>query len=276
MARTTVAYQGEPGAFSEQAARAMFARSTRLYPCTQFSEVFQHASKRGAHFGIIPIENSLFGSVHENYDHLLRSKLFIVGELKLRIRHQLMALPGTRLKDIKTVFSHPQALGQCERFLRALKGVETKPFYDTAGAAKMVADEKRFDAAAIASEQAAKTYGLKILKRNIEDNHNNFTRFLLLSKKPVTPKVRPKTSLVFSVRDVPGALFKALAVFALREINLHKIESRPLVGRPWEYLFYLDISGRPSDKIVRQAIAHLGEFCTFIRILGSYEAGKTV
>ncbi len=276
MAKLSVGYQGERGAFSEQAARLFFGGRARLHPFAQFSEVFRHASKRGAQYGVIPIENSLFGSVHENYDHLIRSNLSIVGEVKLRIRHQFMALPGTRLKEIKQVFSHPQALGQCQQFLRSLKRVKSHAFYDTAGAAKMLAAEELHDAAAIASERAARTYGLKILKRNIEDNHNNFTRFLVLSKKPIIPKANPKTSLVFSVRDVPGALFKALAVFALREINLHKIESRPLVGRPWEYLFYLDISGRPTDTMVRQAISHLREFCTGLRILGSYEAGKTV
>ncbi|MBM4170094.1 MAG: prephenate dehydratase [Ignavibacteria bacterium] len=275
MAILSVGYQGERGAYSEQAARLFFRGKARLVPYAQFSEVFRHASKGGAHFSVIPIENSLFGSVHENYDHLIRSKLSIVGEIKLKIQHQLMASRGTTLKEIRTVYSHPQALGQCQEFLRSLKRVETRAFYDTAGAAKMLARENLRDAAAIASEQAAKTYGLKILKRNIEDNHHNFTRFLVLSTRPIKPKLHPKTSLVFSVRDVPGALFKALAVFALRDINLHKIESRPLVGRPWEYLFYLDISGCPGDPIVRQAVSHLREFCTFLRILGSYEAGKT-
>lgn len=273
---TTIAYQGEPGAFSEQAARGVFGTNARLLPMAEFKHVFHHVTKHPSHLGIVPIENSVYGSVHQNYDLLLRNKLHIVGELKLRIQLHLMALPGTTLKDLRFVYSHPQALGQCEDFLRSLHHVNVVAFYDTAGSAKMIREQTKGDAAALASARAAGVYGLRILKRNVESNHHNYTRFIVLSAKPVAPERDGKMSLVFAVKNIPGALFKGLAVFALREINLLKIESRPLVGKPWEYLFYLDIEGSPHDDRVQQALAHLGELATFVRILGSYPAGKTV
>jgi prephenate dehydratase len=271
----TVAYQGEPGAFSEQAARSLFPRA-RLLPLGTFKDVFQFATKHPAAFGIIPIENSVFGSVHQNYDLLLRHRLHIVGELKLRIQLHLMALPGVKMEGIRFVYSHPQALGQCEDFLRTMHGVNVVAYYDTAGSAKMIKEELRRDAAALASARAAKTYGLHILKRNVESNHHNYTRFIVLSRRATSARVNGKMSLVFSVKNIPGALFKALAVFALREINLLKIESRPLVGRPWEYLFYLDIEGKPTAPHVRQALEHLSELASFVRVLGSYPVGKTI
>ncbi|HAV23378.1 MAG TPA: prephenate dehydratase [Bacteroidetes bacterium] len=272
----TIAYQGEPGAFSEQAAQSFFGPSARLLPLESFKDVFQHAAKHPANFGIVPIENSVYGSVHQNYDLLLRHKLFIVGELKLRIQLHVMALRGVSLKAIRFIYSHPQALGQCEEFLRSLKGASVVAYYDTAGSAKMIQEEGRRDAAALASARAAQAYGLRILRRNVESNHHNYTRFIVLSRRATVPTRHAKMSLVFAVKDIPGALFKALAVFALREINLLKIESRPLVGRPWEYLFYLDIEGTQSDERVRQALDHLGELATFVRILGCYPAGKTI
>lgn len=272
----TVAYQGEPGAFSEQAAKSFFGSKARLVPLTTFKDVFRHATQHRSHFGILPIENSVFGSVHQNYDMLLRHKLHIVGEVKLRIQLHLMALPGVELPKVKSIYSHPQALGQCEEYLRTLHTVNVAAYYDTAGAAKMVRNEHRYDAAAVASARAAKTYGLRILKRNVESNHHNFTRFIVLSAKSILPPDASKTSLVFSVRDMPGALFKALAVFALREVNMLKIESRPLVGRPWEYLFYVDVEGSPREIRLTQALNHLKELTTFMRILGSYQPGKTI
>jgi prephenate dehydratase len=272
----TIAYQGERGAFSEQAALALFGTIARTHACETFKDVFKAVSNGRTQRGIIPIENSLFGSVHENYDLLLAHKLHIVGEVKLRIRLHLMALPGVTLRQVRSIFSHPQALGQCEPFLRSLRGIQAVSYYDTAGSAKMVRDQLRTDAAAIASAEAARAYRLHILKRNVESNHRNYTRFLVLAKKSAAPKRPTKTSLVFAVKDLPGSLFKALAVFALREVNLLKIESRPLVGKPWEYLFYLDVAGSQRDEHVRQALNHLQELSTFIRILGSYQQGRTV
>jgi prephenate dehydratase len=241
-----------------------------------FKDVFGYATKHPSGFGVVPLENSVFGSVYQNYDLLLRHNLHIVGEVKLRIQLHLMALPGVSQKTVRTIYSHPQALGQCEDFLRLQTRVNAVAYYDTAGAAKMVREEGRRDAAAIASARAASTYGLSILKRNIESNHHNYTRFIVLSRRPGRLEKATKTSLVFAVKDVAGALFKALAVFALREINMLKIESRPHVGKPWEYLFYLDIEGSPGDESVLQALDHLKELTTFVRVLGAFPAGKTI
>lgn len=271
----TVAYQGEPGAFSEEAARLFFGRSTRLVPLESFGEVFRFAGGRRSAYALIPIENSVFGSIHQNYDLLLKHKLHIVGEVKLRVHLHLMALPGVLLRNVRFVYSHPQALGQCDAFVRSLRHVEVVAYYDTAGAAKMIREERRRDAAAIASTRAASTYGLKIIRRNVESNHHNYTRFLALSATRANPRRGEKTSLVFAAKNVPGALFKALAVFALREINMLKIESRPLVGRPWEYLFYLDVEGSTAEERMQQALSHLDELTTFVRVLGSYPFGTT-
>jgi prephenate dehydratase len=272
----TVAYQGEPGAFSEEAARSFFGPQAKLLPKQSFKDVFDFASAHPSGFGIVPIENSVFGSVHQNYDLLLRHNLHIIGELKLRIQLHLMVLPGVKTRDIHSVYSHSQALGQCEEYLRSLKKVSVVAYYDTAGSAKMIREEGKRDAAAVASARAARTYGLSILKRNVESNHHNFTRFIVLSASKRRAKREEKTSLVFAVKNVPGALFKALAVFAFREINMLKIESRPHVGKPWEYLFYLDIEGSPADTTVRQALKHIEELTTFVRVLGAYPFGPTI
>jgi prephenate dehydratase len=266
----TIAYQGEPGSFSEQAARQFFGARVSLKPLTTFAEVFADVDGRAGTLGIVPIENSLYGSIHQVYDLLLRHRLSIIGELKLRIELHLMALPGTTFKAVETLYSQSQALGQCEDFLRTLDGVKIEAVHDTAGAARLVREHRRHDAAAVASERAAIAYGLRILKRNVESDHRNFTRFIALSRKPVRPHGKVKTSMVFAAKNIPGALFKALAVFALRDINLLKIESRPLVGKPWEYLFYLDVEGEPDRDPLRQALNHLKEVCTFVRLLGSY------
>jgi prephenate dehydratase len=266
-----IAYQGEPGAFSEQAARRFFGAKAILKPLPAFSDVFADAERHPAGFGIVPIENSLFGSIHQVYDLLLKHKLFIIGEVKLRIELHLMALPETKRNSVRTIYSQLQAIGQCENFLSTLRNVKVEAVHDTAAAARFIQERKRNDTAAIASEQAARVHGLHILKRNVESNHRNFTRFIALSRKPVQSFGKVKTSLVFAVKDIPGALFKALAVFALRDINLLKVESRPIIGKPWEYLFYLDVEGTPNHDPLRQALNHLEEVCTFVRVLGSYQ-----
>lgn len=271
-----VAYQGEPGAFSEQAARSFFSKNVKTKPVASFKDVFRFVEGGTSRAGIIPIENSLFGSVHENYDLLLRHRLYIVGEIKLRIEHHLMALPGVSLRQLRFVYSHPQALGQCEKFLRTLRNVSVVAEYDTAGSAKLIRDHRRSDAAAIASAQAARVYGLRVLKKNIESNHQNYTRFLILSRRKSQPTAKAKTSLVFSVKNVPGALQRALSVFAAENIDLLKIESRPLIGRPWEYLFYADVQGSQHEKKLRTALTSLREFCMFLTVFGSYHTGKTV
>ncbi|HOV99252.1 MAG TPA: prephenate dehydratase [Bacteroidota bacterium] len=271
MKKNLAAYQGEPGAFSEQAVRTFFGSKAIPQPQPTFGDAFSFAEKHKNAFAIVPIENSVYGSIHQVYDLLLKHPLFIVGEVKLRIEMQLMALPGIRMKDIKTIYSQVQALGQCESFLSTLPDVRIEAFHDTAAAAKLIKDEKRRDAAAIASAFAAKKYGLHILKRNVESDHQNFTRFIVLSRKQKLPEQDGKTSLVFAVKDIPGALFKALAVFALRDINLLKIESRPYRGKPWQYLFYLDVQGRADSSPLTEAIRNLEEVSAFVKILGSYQ-----
>jgi prephenate dehydratase len=269
-----VAFQGERGAFSEQAAHRFFSPSIATMPVRAFEDVFRAVERGRATHGIVPIENSLFGSVHQSYDLLQRRSLKIVGEITLRIVHALLVNSGSRLEDVRTIYSHPQALGQCEGFLHRLKRVNAVAWYDTAGAARMVREEGRNDAAAIASVEAARVYGLKVLRRGIESDHQNFTRFLVLARAEVVPRRDAKTSIVFTLNNIPGALFRALSVFALRDIDLYKIESRPVVGKPWEYLFYVDIRGSIADAVCQHAIDHLSEIAPYIKILGSYTAGR--
>ncbi|HEV8538997.1 MAG TPA: prephenate dehydratase [Bacteroidota bacterium] len=271
-----VAFQGEHGAFSELAAKHFFGKSMVASPVKTFDDVFKAVLRRSVDAGIVPVENSLYGSIHQTYDLLRKHSLNIIGELKLRIVHALMANRGVTLRDVNFIYSHPQALGQCESFLNRLKNCEIVAVYDTAGAAKMIKEERRTDAAAIASLEAARVYGLNVLKRGIESDHRNFTRFLILSRKKIIATAGAKTSIIFSMKDIPGALFKALSVFALRGINLHKIESRPIVGKPWEYLFYLDFQGTIRDEACRKALGHLREIASYLKILGSYPAGKTI
>lgn len=272
--KTLVAFQGEPGAFSHAAARKLLGQEVDILPCPYFDEVFKALKQGRASHAVIPIENTLHGSVHENYDHLLEYGLPIVGETSIRISHQLIAMPGTRLGDVRRVLSHPVALNQCLEFFKKNPQVEKVPHYDTAGSVKTLAEDHPAHSAAIASEAAAEIYGGIILKRNIEDDRQNFTRFFLLDRR--TPKRtgmegRWKTSIVFSTRNCAGALFKTMACFALRDINLTKVESRPLRGKPWEYLFYVDLIGHAEDEPVANAIQQLGEMTNFLRVLGSYK-----
>ena len=276
---SVVAFQGEMGAFSEMAARSYFHETVNVVPKSSFSKLFESVESAECTHGMVPVENSLAGSVHENYDLLLKHDLQIVGEIKLRIVHTLIVNPGTRLEQIRRVTSHPQALAQCSEFIRTLDGAETVVDYDTAGAAKRLKETGDADAAAIASAQAAIDYGLEILQVGIENNHQNYTRFLVVAREgvqPEEPEEPSKTSIVFALKSVPGALFKSLSVFALRDIDLLKIESRPLNGRPWEYAFYLDFKGHCGLEPCARAIDHLKEIATFLKILGSYRQGETV
>jgi prephenate dehydratase len=267
-----VAFQGENGAFSHSAALKLCGKSARTLACASFRDVFESIKSGQASSGVLPIENTLHGSVHENYDRFLEYDFFISGETSIRISHQLIGRRGVVFSDVKRVFSHPVALNQCKRFFEKHKRLEAVPYYDTAGSVKFLAETNFPDAAAIASEAAAELYGGHILKRNIEDTRQNFTRFFLLTKQRGTNTGRGswKTSLVFATANEPAALFRALACFALRGLNLTKLESRPLWGRPWEYLFYVDLQGSQSDDKVQKAIANLGEMSHFIKVLGSY------
>jgi arogenate/prephenate dehydratase len=269
-----IAYQGEPGAFSEAAARRVEA-DAELMPCRSFEEVFDAVQAGTATYGVLPIENSIGGSIHRNYDLLLERDLPIVGEVELPVIHHLLALPGTNLAGLKRVYSHPQGLAQCERFLRTLAGVEIIATYDTAGSAKMIADGHLTDAAAIASARAGEVFGLVSLAASIQDFDDNITRFLVVGRTPVRNAVADKTSIVFALPNEPGSLFKALSVFALRGIDLTKLESRPIPGRPWEYLFYVDLAAARDETACTRALAHLGEFAPMLRTLGSYARWKT-
>ncbi|GIU78379.1 MAG: prephenate dehydratase [Bryobacteraceae bacterium] len=274
-----VAIQGEAGAFSHEAALQLLGERISVLSCQRFEEVFRALADGTADAAVVPIENTLHGSVHENYDHLLNFDFRIVAELNLRIVHNLIACPGVRLKDVRRVFSHPVALNQCLRFLGAHPEWERVPFYDTAGSVKMLLEERLGDAAAIASAVSAEIYGGRILKRSIEDDRQNYTRFFLLRRPDQAPlKLQEegrrgwKTSIVFSTRNQPGSLFRALSAFALRDLSLTKIESRPLRGKPWEYLFYVDFQGHAEDEKVQKALGHLGELCDLLRVFGSYRA----
>ncbi len=276
-----VAFQGERGAFSEEAARKLAGTRTAVLPCARFEDMFI-ALKQGRVSGaIVPIENTLAGSVHENYDHLVNYEFPIVGETSVRIVHNLIAPKGVAFPKIRRVYSHPVALNQCLNFFARNPQIERIPFYDTAGSVKMIVEEKLEDAGAIASAVAAEIYGGRILRRSIEDDRQNFTRFFLL-RTPGYVRNHPvrapagaawKTSLVFSTRNIPGSLFRALSAFALRDLNLAKIESRPLRGKPWEYLFYVDLLGRVDTQNAQNALKHLAELADFLRVLGCYPKG---
>ena len=273
-----MAFQGELGAFSEEAARQLLGPSVDLHPRPRFEDVFTALAKGAVDHAVIPIENTLAGSVHENYDHLLRFKLPIVAETKVRIVHNLIARPGVRFSELRRAYSHPVALGQCRRFFARYPQIRSETYYDTAGSVKMLMEQAPEGAAAIASAAAAEVYGAHILRRSIEDDRRNFTRFFLLDRRvPARPPALRggalKTSIVFTTRNLPGALFRCLSAFALRDINLNKIESRPLRGKPWEYLFYLDFLGSPGEERCRHALHHLAELTDLLQVLGCYRRG---
>lgn len=265
-----VAYQGDPGAYSEAAAHEHFGADVITVPSQSFEAVFESIEAKRCDAGIIPIENSLAGSIHRNYDLLIQHSLHIIGEHYLRIRHCLIALPGVTLAEIRRVISHPQGLAQCDQYLRAMQGIAIEPVYDTAGAVKMIRERGERDVAAVASRRAAEVYEMAILDEGIEDNPANFTRFLAIGSQPVSAPQEAKTSIVFSLRNQPGTLFKALSVFALRDIDLTKIESRPLIGKPWEYLFYIDFLGSTGEEAVKRALDNLSEYALTLRVLGCY------
>lgn len=275
--RLTAAIQGERGAFSEEAARRLLGEEVEIIPCARFDEVFRRVAAGEVDRAVIPVENTLHGSVHENYDHLLNFKLPIIAETNLRIVHNLIAVPGTTYKQVRHVYSHPVAINQCLRFFAERPQIQREPFYDTAGSVKMLMETGRKDAAAIASSIAAAYYRATILKRSIEDDRQNYTRFVLLQRAGDSPLPEAakewKTSIAFTLHNASGALFRAMSVFALRDLSLTKIESRPLRGKPWEYLFYLDFLGHAEEPACRRALDHLQEFADTFQLLGTYPRG---
>ena len=279
-----VAIQGELGSFSHEAAERMLPRCT-VVPCAHSAEVFDRVKGGSVNAAVIPIENSLAGTVAEHADLLVSRDVFIQGEFLLRIVHNLIAAPGVKLGALRKVLSHPVALDQCRDFFRRHPRIEAVPFYDTAGSVKHVVAHRLQDAAGIAGRHAAREYSGKILQAGIEDDKRNFTRFFLIRRvgggpqrvrgtqgyQRLIPRGANKTSIAFKVKNVPGALFKSLSVFALRDISLSKIESRPMRGRPWEYVFYVDFL-RGDDEAARNALRHLGEVAEFVKVLGIYPA----
>ena len=273
-----VAYQGERGAFSEEAARRLLGSGVGTIPCRTFEEMFDAVSTGAADAAAAPIENSLAGSVHKNYDLLLEHDLTIIGEANVRIVHNLIARRPVELSEVRRVYSHPVALAQCEKFLRANPQIEATAAYDTAGSVKMIVENGSRSDAAIAGRAAAAVYGAHIIAEGIEDNTKNLTRFLLLARsdrkgplKMAPGAGQTKTSIVFRIANKPGGLFRSLAAFALRDIDLTKIESRPIEGRPWEYSFYVDLIGDQHDAHVERALANLSELAESVRVLGSYQ-----
>lgn len=276
MPTVKVAFQGARGAFSEGAcARILPDRELEYQPRERFFDVFAALRDRAVDYAVIPIENTLHGSVHENYDHLLNFKPAILAETHVRIVHNLIGRPEATLGAVRSAISHPVALAQCLEFFRRNPGIRAESHYDTGGSVKTVMDGGDPSLAAVASEAAARYYGGKILEASIEDDPENYTRFFLLGDAGASggePERPDKTSLVFVTRNIPGALYKCMSAFALRDISLTKIESRPLKGRPYEYRFYVDILGVPSELNCANALRHLEEMTEFLAVLGSYKS----
>ena len=275
MARKKVAFQGARGAFSEQACKQLLGDEVELFPKEKFVQIFEAVESGEVDHAVVPVENTLAGSVHENYDHLINHKLPIVAETRVRIIHNLIGRPEASFEQIRRAISHPVALGQCLTFFREHPEIRAESHYDTGGSVKTVMEGSDPTVAAIASRAAAEIYGAKILREEIEDNRENYTRFFLLARETSDPPLgdpeQPwKTSVAFVVNNQPGSLFRCLAALALRDLSLNKIESRPLKGRPWEYLFYVDFEGSPDEPRYHNAMAHLEETTETLSVLGCY------
>ncbi len=287
MGKLAIGFQGEHGAYSEEAIYKQFGRDVKTVPASSIHEAFNLAEAGAVDLAVVPVENSVEGSINETYDMLLASNLTVVGEVVLRVVHCLIALRTASLKGIKVVYSHPQALAQCRNFVKSM-GVDPMVTYDTAGSVKMIKEKHLVGAAAIAGERAAEIYGLKVLKKGIEDYSTNSTRFLIVSredaKEPAPPRGTAgrrggishwsKTSIIFAVPHTPGSLYNALEVFAREKINLTKIESRPTKERPWEYYFFVDIEGHRQDPKVLKVLSELAKKTAFLKVLGSYPRSK--
>lgn len=270
-----IAFQGEPGAYSEEAIRKNFGATVETLPCRSFSEIFQAIQSGKAKHGLLPVENSMAGTVAQSYELLFEHDLRVQAEVILRVRHMLLSTPDTSLDQIVRVKSHPQALAQCEGYLRR-RGWEPIPAYDTAGSARDLAAAPEVGTAVIASALAGELYGLTVLDSNIEDEPYNSTRFFLIGTEDTTRTDQPhKTSIVFAVRHKPAALYECLGAFARQNINLTKLESRPMRSRPWQYWFYLDFEGHAQDPACERALIGLLQHASMVKLLGSYPAAAT-
>jgi len=269
--KNKVAFQGERGAFSEIAAIKFFGSSIEPVLCKTFEEIFKKINCKEADYGLLPIENSQTGGINEAHDLLLHQELFAVGEVKLKVEHCLITKDEIDFKLIKKVYSHPQALAQCEGFLsKNLPHCQIIPVYDTAGSVKMISNLKKNNVAAIASNWAAELYGLKIMRKGIQDNKHNYTRFLVLSSEISPDPKNNKTSIIFAVVSKPGALYKCLKEFALRDLNLTRLESRPSKQKPWEYIFYTDFEKDLFEQSSREVLEELKRHTTFVKVIGTY------
>ena len=266
-----VAYQGEAGAYSEEGVLALFPDADRR-PLQTIRKVFEAVEVGRVDNGLVPMDNSQAGSINETYDLFLKHGLHLVGETIVRVDHCLLALPGTAIDDLQEVISHPQAVSQCEEFLTSLE-IKVRAEYDTAGAAKRILDDKLQKTAAIASRRAAELYGLEILAERIQTYPANYTRFGLLSRNPSALREADKSSLVFGVGHVAGSLYRCIGAFAERHLSLSKLESRPRAGRPWEYVFYVDVEAPSDAPAMVEALTEVSEHATFTRLLGSYASG---
>ena len=269
-----VAFQGEKGAFSEDACFKYFGDQVGTVPFPDFQSVFEAVEHDKVSHAVVPVENSIEGSVAQVNDLLLDHDLTISGEVIVPVKHCLMVYDGATMDSIKEVISHPQALGQCRKFLQNHSSWRVTPAYDTAGSARIVAESKRLDLAAIASRRAATVYGLKILKEDIQSEIVNFTRFFVLEKNPGPIQGANKTSFVFATKNAPGALHMCLGEFASRGVNLSKLESRPRKNKPWVYVFYADFEGNMDDPNCHAAIGGLLKTGAFVKILGSYKKAE--
>ena len=266
-----ISFQGERGAYSEAASISYFEDEIETIPCSTFAEALKNTENDTSDYSILPIENSLEGSVGESNDLLLSTNLNVVGEIYHRIHHCLIGIGS--VSDIDTIYSHPQALGQCRQFIQE-NSLKSIPSYDTAGSVKIIKDLNKKNVACIASKNAAKIFDVPIIKKGIEDNANNYTRFLIFSKEVNNKTENSKTSIIFSVKHEAGALYKIINEFYLHKINLTKIESRPNKNTPWEYNFYVDFEGRQSDPSISDMLQELRTHSTFLKILGSYPMAK--
>jgi len=264
-----VSFQGEKGSYSHEASEVYFGEHVAVRPCRTLREVFHAVEAKRVAFGVVPIENSYEGSINESHDLLATTTSKVCGEVEVRVRHCLIARPGTKQSEIRTVYSHPQGLAQCAKYLRSHR-LEAVPSYDTAGSVKLVKAMRSSKVAAIASRRAAQLYAMRIISEGIEDSGANYTRFLILGRKLASPSGDDKTSVIFGVEHKPGSLYRALQALSSRKINLTKIESRPVKDTPWQYNFFVDFQGHVQDRACREALRGLKEKATFVKVLGSY------